>query len=150
MKNKILNTFCEYEKKGGVFPLLNFQFKWIGFSIAFAALIGLILVKTSTIEQVEFFKELSLQVILIGLFLIVLSKEKREDERIRKLRYRAFAFAFVLGTVVLLLAPFAAILLDAISGRLPLEWEQDQGFFFIMSSYLFYFIMYFQIFKRQL
>jgi membrane protein implicated in regulation of membrane protease activity len=150
MKIDFLNNLCEYEKKGGVFPLIPYTFKWIGVIIAMAAAGILLAVKIVDLPQGEFYKQLLMHVILIGLFLFVIAKEKNEDERILKLRYRAFAFAFVLGTVMILLMPLAATALDAIAHRLPLEWEQDQSIFFIMSSFLFYYLMYFQIFKRQL
>lgn len=150
MKTDFLKRFCEYEKKGGAFPLISYPFKWIGLIIAITAIATLLSVKIFDISQAEFYKQLFMHVILIGLFVIVIAKDKYEDERINKLRYRAFAFAFVLGTVVVLLMPLAVIFLDALTGNLPLEWEQDQSIFFIMSSFLFYYLMYFQIFKRQL
>lgn len=150
MKDGFLKRFCEYEKKGGSFPLLSYRLKWVGFGICLTAIVGLLFIALQEIDHTSFYKELLMHIILIGLLFIVLAREKNEDERIHNLRYRAFAFAFILGTVMLLLMPLAAIVLDTIAGRLPLEWEQDQSFFFIISSYLFYYLMYFQIFKRQL
>jgi hypothetical protein len=150
MKSSVLKKFCEFEKKGGAFPLISYQFKWIGSIIAITAVAALLSVKIFDISLAAFYKQLFMHVVLIGLFIIVIAKDKDEDERINKLRYRAFAFAFVLGTAMILLMPLAAMFLDALAGRLPLEWEQDQSVFFIMSSFLFYYLMYFQIFKRQL
>jgi hypothetical protein len=150
MKTNFLKNFCEYEKKGGAFPLISYKFKWIGFTIAITAVAALLSVKIFDISQAAFYKQLFMHVILIGLFIIVIAKDKDEDERINKLRYRAFAFAFVLGTAMILLMPFVSMFLDALTGKFSLEWEQDQSIFFIMSSFLFYYLMYFQIFKRQL
>jgi len=66
------------------------------------------------------------------------------------LRYRAFAFAFVLGTAMILLMPLAAMCLDALAGKLPLEWEQDQSIFFHHVFFLVLLFDVFSIFKRQL
>jgi hypothetical protein len=150
IKSAGLKNFCEFEKKGGAFPLVSYKFKWIGSMIAITAVAALLSIKIVDILQAAFYKQLFMRVVLIGLFIVVIAKDKNEDERINKLRYRAFAFVFVLGTAMILLMPLAAMFLDALAGRLPLEWEQDQSVFFIMSSFLFYYLMYFQIFKRQL
>lgn len=150
MRSNFLKNFCEFEKKGGTFPLISYQFKWIGWAIAISAVAALISAKILDSSQAAFYKQLFMHALLIGLFMIVITKDKDEDERINELRYRAFSFAFVLGTAMVLLMPLAAMVLDALAGRLPLEWEQDQSIFFIMSSFLFYYLMYFQIFKRQL
>jgi hypothetical protein len=150
IKSAGLKNFCEFEKKGGAFPLVSYKFKWIGSMIAITAVVALLSIKIVDILQAAFYKQLFMRVVLIGLFIVVIAKDKNEDERINKLRYRAFAFVFVLGTAMILLMPLAAMFLDALAGRLLLEWEQDQSVFFIMSSFLFYYLMYFQIFKRQL
>ncbi|EAS18806.1 hypothetical protein BBFL7_00626 [Flavobacteria bacterium BBFL7] len=150
MKSSILKKFCEFEKKGGVFPLLPAYFIWVGLTVCLLSILGLLLVHFQFENPVDFYKNLFMHFILIGLFIITLSRDKNEDERTLQLRYRAFGFAFVLGTFMLLLMPFAAMILDSINDRTPLEWEQDQSFFFIISSFLFYYLMYFQIFKKQL
>ncbi|AGC75409.1 hypothetical protein LX97_00107 [Nonlabens dokdonensis] len=148
MKSSALKKFCEFERKGGVFPLLPVSFKWIGIGIAVLAILGLMLTAYKGGDDIVFFKDLLMHMILIGLFILVLSRDKNEDERTNQLRYRAFAFAFVLGSAMLLLLPFIVIFRDGLRGK-SLEWE-FQSFFFIMSSYLFYYLMYFKIFKRQL
>lgn len=148
MKSSVLKKFCEYEKKGGSSPLLPYQYRWVGLGICLIAIVGLLFISMQEIEPSSFYKDLSMHTVLIGLFLLVISRDKNEDERTKQLRYRAFAFSFVLGTVMLLILPFIVILKNSIIGK-ALEWE-FQSFFFIMSSYLFYYLMYFQIFKRQL
>ncbi|WP_405377590.1 hypothetical protein [Nonlabens sp. Asnod3-A02] len=148
MKNSVLNKFCEFEKKGGVFPLLPTSFKWIGVGISISAIIGMLIVYYQGDELRLFYKDLCMHLVLIGLFILALSRDKHEDERTNQLRYRAFAFAFVLGTGMLLILPFINIILNSFYKDI-LEWEY-QSFFFIMSSYLFYYLMYFNIFKKQL
>lgn len=148
MRQSILKKFCEFEKKGGVFPLLPSSFKLIGIAISVIAILGMIFTYYYGDDHRIFFKDLLMHTILIGLFLIVISRDKNEDERIKNLRYRAFAFAFVLGTGLLLLLPFINLMINGLFEEV-LEWE-FQSFFFIMSSYLFYYLMYFQIFKKQL
>ncbi|WP_298955864.1 hypothetical protein [uncultured Nonlabens sp.] len=148
MKKSVLNKFCEFEKKGGVFPLLPASFKYIGTYVSISAIVGLLLVYYLGDELRDFYKEVCMHFVLIGLFLLVLSRDKNEDERTNQLRYRAFAFAFVLGTGMLLILPFIHMLLHGFYQDI-LEWEY-QSFFFIMASYLFYYLMYFNIFKKQL
>lgn len=149
MKKSLKQQLCDIDKKGMVFPLLPSSFKWIGILISILAIVIMFLVKYNELEQMELYKDIMMHIILIGLFVMVLAREKNEDERVQQLRYRAFAFSFVLITFILLLMPFISILLDGLTDKLPLEWEQ-QNFFFIMSYYLFFYLAYFQIFKRSL
>jgi len=148
MKKSMSKKFCEFERKGGVFPLLPVSFKFIGIGIAVLAIVAMIITYYLDSTHKIFFKDLFMHLILIGLFFICISRDKNEDERVKGLRYRAFAFAFVLGTGILMLLPFINLLLSGLFDQV-LEWE-FQSFFFIMSSYLFYYLMYFQTFKRQL
>ncbi|WP_438961379.1 hypothetical protein [Nonlabens sp.] len=150
MKSTVFKKFCEFEKKGGVFPLLPSFFLWIGLSICVISIVAMIFTATQSVKNPGFYKDFFMHLILIGLFMITLVKDKNEDERIKKLRYRAFAFAFVLGTFTFLLMPFAILIKDVLLNESVIEWGRDQSFFFIISSYLFYYLMYFQIFKRQL
>jgi len=149
MKKSFKQRLCDTDKKGMIFPLLPSSFKWIGILIAVLAIVAMLLVRYSGVEQMEFYKDMAKHVILIGLFLIVLTREKEEDERIVQLRYRAFAFSFVLMTITLLLIPFIIILFDSLMGNFPLEWE-NQSIFFIMTYYLSMYLTYFQSFKKSL
>ncbi|KEZ93016.1 hypothetical protein [Nonlabens ulvanivorans] len=150
MKNSVLKRFCELEKKGGAFPLLPASFLWIGIGVCVLSILTMTIVALQAGDHVLFFKELCMHFILVGLFMMTLAKDKNEDERIKRLRYRAFAFAFVLGTFTLLMMRIVVVTINSIKDELPQEWEYNQSFFFIISSYLFYYLMYFQIFKKQL
>ncbi len=140
------------EKKGGAFPLLPASFLWIGIGLCILSILTMTIVALQAGDHALFFKELCMHFILVGLFMMTLAKDKHEDERIKRLRYRAFAFAFafVLGTFTLLMMRIVVVTINSIKDELPQEWEYNQSFFFIISSYLFYYLMYFQIFKKQL
>ncbi|GAK94491.1 hypothetical protein JCM19298_64 [Nonlabens ulvanivorans] len=150
MKNSILKKLCEFDKKGLVFPLLPASILWIGIGVCTFSILTMTIVAAQAGDHALFFKELCMHFILVGLFMMTLAKDKHEDERIKRLRYRAFAFAFVLGTFTLLMMRIVVVTINSIKDELPQEWEYNQSFFFIISSYLFYYLMYFQVFKKQL
>lgn len=58
-------------------------------------------------EDMVVARQLIKYILLIGMLLIVMAREKEEDEMIISLRGRAFSFAFVAGVVYALMQPLA-------------------------------------------
>ncbi|MEO9954544.1 hypothetical protein [Nonlabens sp.] len=150
MEKSFKQKFCDFDKRGLVFPLIATRYKYIGLAISAISVIGLLSFKLLEIASLDLWSGVFKSFILSGLIITMLSKEKLEDERIKNLRFRAFAFAFLLAVVMIVFMPFAALLIDSVIGRFPLVWEQDQSVFYIISTMIFFQMMYFNIFKRQL
>jgi len=93
--------------------LLPNYFKKIGVAI-FALTILLIIIFLNDIISVnrELGKSIITNIILIGLLIIALSKEKTEDERTTKLRLIAFASSFIFGVAFVIVMPFVNVLFD--------------------------------------
>ena len=75
---------------------------WGGFVISMIVLIG-----TKFIDpDPEVFKEILKKTSLLFLLMVVLSKEKIEDEFIAQIRAQSFSFAFLFGVLMTLFLPF--------------------------------------------
>ncbi len=92
------------------FQLPN-RFIRIGIGITIASFIGIILIKV--LNDSETLIQLCRQLMLVGLLLVSISKDKEEDELIVKLRMQSYAFAFIVGIVYALVIPLLDFLLDS-------------------------------------
>ncbi|MCL7754952.1 hypothetical protein [Polaribacter sp. Z022] len=99
-------SICERERsqleKMNKFQLGN-RFKKIGFTIAIATFI--LMVGRKYVENSEWVRPILHGILLIGLLMISLSKEKLEDEFIDSLRAQSYRLAFVLAIVYSLVQP---------------------------------------------
>jgi hypothetical protein len=99
-------SICEREKsqieKMNKFQLGN-QYKKIGYIIAIVTFI--LMIAKKYIEEPDWLKPLLHGVLLIGLLLISLAKEKLEDEYIDSLRSQSYRIAFILVILYSLLQP---------------------------------------------
>ena len=119
------STFCERERnnieKMNKFQLA-YQFKKIGYSIAvitFLAMIG-----RKYVENSAWIRPIFHGLLLVGLLIISLSKEKVEDEFIDSLRSQSYRIAFILVVVYALVQP----LINYAVGLLFDANKQLQGF----------------------
>ncbi|WP_298880033.1 hypothetical protein [uncultured Polaribacter sp.] len=99
-------SICERERsqleKMNKFQLGN-RFKKIGFTIAIATFI--LMIGRKFVENSEWVRPILHGILLIGLLMISLSKEKLEDEFIDSLRAQSYRLAFVLAIVYSLVQP---------------------------------------------
>lgn len=99
-------TICERERthleKMNKFQLGN-QFKRIGFIIAIGTFFLMIIRKY--IEDSEWIRPILHAILLVGLLIISLSKEKLEDEFIDSLRSQSYRLAFLMAIVYSLIQP---------------------------------------------
>ncbi len=97
---------CERERsqleKMNKFQLGN-QYKKIGFIIAISAFVFMI--GRKYIENSEWIKPILHGILLIGLLVISLSKEKIEDEFVDSLRSQSYRLAFIIAIVYSLAQP---------------------------------------------
>lgn len=86
--------------------LIPRQYKWIGLAVFLLSFVGLIVIGMlypETWEQSEPRRKIASVLMLIGLLLLVLSKERVEDEFINDCRLRAFRTAFLAGIIYFIL-----------------------------------------------
>lgn len=96
---------CEQNKLS---KLINYKFPnhymkigWAGFSLSFFVLISTKIFDADTTVLVEILKRL----MLVFLMIVVLSKEKVEDEMIKTIRAQSFSIAFIAGIAYTLVQP---------------------------------------------
>ena len=91
---------CERERsqlsKMNKFQLGN-QYKRIGFIIAIVTFV--LMIARKYVEDTEWIRPILHGVLLIGLLIVSLSKEKIEDESIDSLRSQSYRLAFILAIV---------------------------------------------------
>jgi len=112
---------------------------WIGFIFSFVILISTKFFDGDYSILVEILKRL----LLVFLLIVVMSKEKIEDEMIKSIRSQAFSFAFVGAVAYTLLQPVINLLVSSIVRPDKVIFE-DLGDFqvlwFMMIVYLVVFI----------
>ena len=145
-----LKAIQECERKGAN-RLMNFKlpstwkrYGWIGFAISF-----IILLSTKFFDgDLEILKNILKKVSLVFLFVVVISKEKIEDERIQKIRGQAFSFTFLAAVLYVLVQPlvtyFVALLVK--SEKAVVE---DLGDFQILWFMLIVYLVFFHFVKKR-
>ena len=118
-------SICERERshleKMNKFQLGN-QFKKIGYIIAFSAFV--LMLGRKYFENSEWIRPILHGVLLIGMLVISLSKEKLEDEFIDSLRAQSYRIAFILVIIYSLVQP----LINFGVGYLLNQDEKLEGF----------------------
>ena len=148
-KNKNMNTDttrdCESSK---IEKLLKLQlpngFKKIGFTIAILSLLGVFLNKYTL--KAELLPDYLRYMIVVGLLLVVLSRDKIEDEFIQKLRLHSFLIAFVWAVGYAMFVPIMHLIKDSIMGN-PIEFV-EAGDFVILWTLMCNQILFFAVLKR--
>lgn len=127
------------EKLTKVVPLLPNYFKKVGIGIIVAAFLAGLTRKLFFndaqlfIEHKAIIKLIAWDLLLVGLMMYGLSKEKTEDERISQLRLESMAFAFYFGAGQVILMP----ILSPLFGD-PLVFQSGENVLFTM---LFFYII---------
>ena len=134
---------CERERnqleKMNKFQLDN-QFKRIGFIIAITAFVLMIFRKY--IDDSEWIKPILHGILLIGLLVISLSKEKIEDEFVDSLRSQSYRLAFIIAIVYSLAQPLVnygvAVLLNQDDELKSFDYFQVLFFMLIVQLMFFW------------
>ena len=140
-------SFCEAENRR-FNKLKNIglphSFKKIGI-ILIALCITLLLVrKLFAFEVSETIKFITKRVVLVGLLIVAISREKVEDEMIKTIRGQAFSMAFIAGVVYTLIQPLFNYIASYIveKDNEPLGDLGDfQVLWFLLTMYLLFFYM---------
>jgi hypothetical protein len=97
--------------------LASYKFKWYGLIVALLATGLLITIQCLNYEYEGTWKDRILIMnhlaIIFGLFITVFSKEKKDDDRVKRFRYNLLKFAYTI-TIMGILAYFAISTLDRI------------------------------------
>lgn len=105
-------------------------------------LVVLSTLKVLTIDK-EIVKTIVKSVFLISLLLLVITRNKIEDELTLKIRLKAFAFSFIYGVIIVIIEPFIYLLLGD-------SFLSDKGVTELLISMFFcYFIMMFLMKKNR-
>ena len=139
-------TFCDKDErlfqKFQKFGLPH-SFKKIGIAIIVLSLLTIIVLKVADFSN-PVLKFTMKRIILVGLLIIVLAREKIEDERILTMRGQAFSMAFIAGVVYTLIQPLVNIVADLISkdddGPMT-DLGDFQILWFLLTMYLLFFYM---------
>ncbi|ARV05853.1 hypothetical protein BTO04_03680 [Polaribacter sp. SA4-10] len=141
-------SICERERsqleKMNKFQLGN-QYKRIGYIVAIGSFI--LMIARKYFEDSEWIRPILHGILLIGLLLVSVSKEKIEDELIDSLRSQSYRLAFILAIVYSLVQP----LVNFGVGTLLNQDDKLQGFdyFQVLFFMLIVQLMYFWKLKRM-
>jgi hypothetical protein len=139
---------CEWDRKASE-KLKNIQLpnKWksVGYTIIVLVLTLIVLKK---IVDVQFLtKSIMQNILIVGLLLVSLSKEKIEDELIVKVRAMTYRMAFIFAVFYGLLQPVINYVIDIISG-MP-EKDSPFTYFQLLIFMLLIQVGFFELFKRK-
>lgn len=138
---------CERTKieKWSEFQLPN-RWKTIGVLLCLVTYLTMIGLKFTDSEPL-WLKEVLRKLLLIGFLIVILSKEKIEDEMLGALRAKAFTLAFIIGVLYALAQP----LIDNLVHNFIYEPNPDNDFsyFQLLSFMLLIQIMFFEVLKRN-
>jgi hypothetical protein len=125
---------------------LSNKFKRIGWLIVILSFI-LLLSKRFLFTEQEILGQIAKNVALLGLLIVIISKEKIEDELIGVIRGKAFSFAFVAGVVYTLVMPVTDFLVDLAIGNKEASYS-ELGDFIILWFMMVVYLAFFHLLKR--
>jgi hypothetical protein len=141
-------TECERTKLESFldkFQLPN-VFKKVGLTVLVLSFLLLTAIKFIDNESL-WVRPLLKQVMLIGLLVISISKEKIEDELIQTLRSKSYSLAFIIGVIYIMLQPLVNSVVDFILGT---NAQPDNlGYVQVLLFMLLIQVGFFEILKRN-
>lgn len=141
-------SFCESERKQ-LETFNQFQFpsyiKQIGFGLLIFSFIVLFSIPIFSLENV-ILKSISKNGILFSMLLIVMSKDKIEDEMTNQLRLQSYKLAFLAGVIYTLVQPYIIFAIGFfIKPEKEIQFEEIQMFpilfFFLAMQILFFYVL---------
>ena len=128
------------------FKLPNFYKKigWTGFFLSFVILIFAKFFDGDYLILIEILKRL----LLVFLLIVVISKEKMEDEMIKSIRSQAFSFAFVGAVAYTLLQPVINLIVSLIVRPDKVIFEDLGDFQVLWFMMIVYLVVFMKLKKR--
>lgn len=149
-----MSNFCKSEQRR-LDKLNRFQLhhKWKKIGWIFTISVFILLFTRKILTDAPWLQFLTYNLIVIGLLIISLSKEKIEDELIAKLRTQSYRLAFILGVLYSLIQPYVDLAVRMIKIKLldydMIEVGKTFSYFQILIFMLIIQIAFFEQFKRS-
>ncbi|WP_051285126.1 hypothetical protein [Aequorivita capsosiphonis] len=121
--------------------------KRIGWAIFIVSLVLILLNRFIDINHIVF-KSILKNTMLVGLLIVIISKEKIEDELVENLRSKAFSFAFIMGVAWVLVQPLLNYLVSFLIKPQDANY-QDLGDFQILWFLLIIYLTIFWFLKKR-
>lgn len=144
-----IERLCEAEKRriDKMHLQLPHVYKKVGISAFTISM--LVLLSTKFIDgESDTFKMVLRQFIIASMLVIAISKEKVEDEMIRKIRHRAFTLSFIWAVIYALVQPYINYGVALIIRPEKAVYEEF-GTFIILWFMLAIYLLYFHVMKRM-
>lgn len=142
------NTFCEAERrrldKLNKFQLPN-SYKKIGYLISAVAF--LLMIAKIFFEEPSWVKPLLTNILLFGLLMASISRDKDEDEMIVNLRSQSYRLAFILGVLYSFIQPYVNYYVALLIR--PENASTDFSYFQVLAFMLLIQLMFFRQLKRM-
>lgn len=144
------SSFCESERKK-IEKMNKFQlsqkFKTIGCYIVIATFSSMLIRKIADVD-IFWLKELLRSLLLLGMLIISISKDKVEDEFIESLRAQSYRLAFVLTVIYALIQPYVEYVVDFLLNDNPKDFGSF-SYFQVLTFMLVIQIAFFEQLKRM-
>ena len=144
------SSLCESERnkieKMNKFQLSQ-KFKKIGYYIVIATFISMLIRKIVDVD-VFWVKEMLRSLLLLGMLIISISKDKIEDEFIESLRAQSYRLAFVLTVLYALIQPYIEYVVDFLLNDNPKDFGSF-SYFQVLTFMLVIQIAFFEQLKRM-
>lgn len=144
------SSLCESERnkieKMNKFQLSQ-KFKKIGYYIVIATFISMLIRKIVDVD-VFWVKEMLRSLLLLGMLIISISKDKIEDEFIESLRAQSYRLAFVLTVLYALIQPYIEYVVDFLLNDNPKDFG-GFSYFQVLTFMLVIQIAFFEQLKRM-
>lgn len=137
-ERKSLEKFKKYQ--------LPHVFKKIGLGMFLIAFIAVIIIGFP--EEFNNLLFIAKIILLVGLLLISMSKEKIEDELVKDLRMQSYSFAFIIAVIYSIVLPFVNYFADIVFQN-ETEGIQDVGDFTILWMLLSVQVGFFHFLKKM-
>jgi hypothetical protein len=144
-------NFIECERKG-LEKLINFRlphyFYKVGMLIVGLSIAAMFFRAFALEGDQEVLKEVLRKILLIGMLLMSVARDKDEDEMVVKLRMQSYTYAFVIGVIYALVMPYVDLLVSNVvhGGG---EVYKDLGDFQVLIFMLLVQLMSFSALKRM-
>ncbi len=144
-----MNSFLESERKSFE-RFKNYQlpngFKKIGLGLSLIAFIAIIIIGIP--QEFNNLELIAKNILIVGLLLISISKEKIEDELVKDLRMQSYSFAFIIAVIYSILLPFVNYFFDIIAKN-ETDGIQELGDFSILWMLLSVQVGFFHFLKKM-
>ncbi|TNE79759.1 MAG: hypothetical protein EP332_09930 [Bacteroidetes bacterium] len=119
------------------------SFRKVSFGLLLLTVLFVVLSTTHTLSlDKEISKQITISTLLLSLLLLALTKDKAEDERLQKIRLKAYTASFIYGVTLAIINPLLNLVFD---GSFLSDMEVNQ---LLITMLLFYFIV-FQLLKAR-